>query len=118
MTDICLKCGAGSDVINSRPRGKTRMRRRQCGCCGHRWSTIEVSVDGEYEAALERVIALAGVVDQVSESFGPPAEVARNVEALTRTVAAIVSVGDLATALEEAREGLILMRDREKDARG
>jgi transcriptional regulator NrdR family protein len=38
----CGKCGARSQVFDSRFRHSTTFRRRKCIKCGHRWTTKEV----------------------------------------------------------------------------
>lgn len=38
----CVKCGADTSVLNSRPHNATLRRRRECKKCKHRMSTIEV----------------------------------------------------------------------------
>lgn len=41
----CPKCASDKvSVIDSRQNNGHRLRRRKCGSCKHRWSTIEVSV--------------------------------------------------------------------------
>lgn len=51
MSDIrmCTRCGAQSDVIDSRPRQLGFHRRRECPSCNRRWSTMEIAAD-EYKA--------------------------------------------------------------------
>ncbi len=39
---ICPKCGGRSKVYNSRPKGDTIRRHRQCLKCEHRYATIEI----------------------------------------------------------------------------
>ena len=39
---IDCKCGAKSDVLDSRQENGTMRRRRRCPRCGARWSTLEV----------------------------------------------------------------------------
>ncbi|MGW5957090.1 NrdR family transcriptional regulator [Methylorubrum thiocyanatum] len=41
---ICPKCDADDDlVIESRKSPLGIRRRRDCQCCGHRWTTVEVN---------------------------------------------------------------------------
>ena len=43
---LCPNCKGGLvAVIDSRQVEEGRRRRRGCGTCGHRWSTVEVSID-------------------------------------------------------------------------
>ena len=42
---LCPKCGAESDIHDSRPRdGGLIARRRRCVSCGERWGTMEISL--------------------------------------------------------------------------
>lgn len=44
--DICFNCG-GNDirVTDTRHRGNSRLRVRECSGCGYRYSTIEIGID-------------------------------------------------------------------------
>lgn len=50
----CSACGSQqSSVVDSRPRDDAcTRRRRKCDDCGHRWSTVEVSLE-DYQASLD-----------------------------------------------------------------
>ncbi len=52
----CPRCGSlDSEVTDSRPSGDGRRRRRECGLCSRRFSTMELRSDDLYElfAALD-----------------------------------------------------------------
>lgn len=63
MTDptVCSSCATGSaGVIETRYRGGMRRRRRRCVSCGHRWNSVEVTLEDytaltdEHERLLQR----------------------------------------------------------------
>lgn len=62
-SEICPQCGVEENnvVTNSRIYQAGRHRRRMCRSCGHRWSTIEVSV--KLIAALREAIRSSGDYD-------------------------------------------------------
>ena len=46
---VCPKCRSENVlIINSRPRGDTVRRRRECENCSERWTTLEISME-EYQ---------------------------------------------------------------------
>ena len=48
MSDtLCPKCSSDNNrCVDSRPHRLGRRRRRRCAACGHRWSTLEMPLDG------------------------------------------------------------------------
>lgn len=69
----CSKCGAvDNTVIDSRSDGKTQIRRRQCQCCGCKWSTVEVRIEGtEKEGCFKGIIKREGQGPKIPEDYKP-----------------------------------------------
>jgi hypothetical protein len=41
---IICTCGSDSKVYDTRPRGNTYLRRRECLACARRWQTVEIDM--------------------------------------------------------------------------
>lgn len=55
----CSRCGAKSQVFDTRVRGKLLCRYRCCPECGYRWKTCEIDV-WEYEKMIDEADAQKG----------------------------------------------------------
>ena len=63
----CPNCGSDhSAVYDSRPRPSSVCRRRECSACGHRWSTIELSI--EEHNALRRLYDIVQEAREILEA--------------------------------------------------
>lgn len=53
--DICPNCGAATRVCNSRIIKGVRQRRRVCQKCGHRFTSLEISIDAYQECLADMI---------------------------------------------------------------
>ena len=65
----CPKCGKHTlDIIESRPSGESRRRRKLCRSCGHRLGTREVSEEWYAKALSDRAL-----LERIRIDLGSPA---------------------------------------------
>ena len=60
MSNFCPNCGIKSKVIDTRPASSAIdriRRRRECLACGHRYTTIEITLE-TYETLMDQVLKL------------------------------------------------------------
>lgn len=63
----CSVCGGNGLVIDSRETSDAIRRRRACGSCGHRWTTVEMA-KGEDGASWSNAHALCGAIEDLKEA--------------------------------------------------
>lgn len=67
---LCRTCGAKSAVLETRESGEGLRRRRECGACGARWTTVELPYEGSCPVAVMtdvQVAALRGVMGRMHD---------------------------------------------------
>lgn len=65
-------CGIEAKVANSRHRDGTRIRRRACKVCGHRWNTMEMPAADVVDTVLATAAAratLGNAIGRAREAF-------------------------------------------------
>jgi transcriptional regulator NrdR family protein len=67
--ETCPLCGSHNfGVIDSRPSGSARRRRKKCFYCGHRWTTIELRAT-EWQAMIGEAAGLAEQLHQLARAL-------------------------------------------------